>query len=172
MLMQRLVAWLQHGMHEAVVEIVRECQCVHRDSVNKIMESEVQRLKINPAQQVFWCDQNVDDLGLVPLCVDTGWQVTHEWNSHNSTGLEITHKVRKGLYWLHSFTFMSPLCISPIETCMGTSSTVLKKKKKHFSKEEGPTLKHWKPHNYKHCIRRERGDSHISDVWLRQWINV
>lgn len=88
--MQRLVAWLQHGMHEAVVEIVRECQCVHRDSVNKIMESEVQRLKIDPAQQVFWCDQNVDDLGLVPLCVDTGWQVTHEW-LHNSTGLEITH---------------------------------------------------------------------------------
>lgn len=77
--MQRLVAWLQHGMHEAVVEIIRECQCVHRDSVNKIMESEVQRLKINPGQQVSICDQNVDDLGNpVPLCVDAGRQVTHE----------------------------------------------------------------------------------------------
>lgn len=50
-------------MHEAVVEIIRECQRVHRDFVNKIVESEDQRLKINPAQQVFICDQNGDDLG-------------------------------------------------------------------------------------------------------------
>lgn len=113
-LMQRLVAWLQHGMREAVVEIIRECQCVHRDSVNKIMESEVQRLKINPAQQVFMCDQNVNDLGNpVPLCVDTGWQVTHE-RLHNSTGLEITQKVRKVLYCAHSFTFLheSFMCLT------------------------------------------------------------
>lgn len=68
--MQRLVAWLQHGMHEAVVEIIRECQRVHREFVNKIVESEDQRLKINPAQQVFICDQNVDGLGNpAPLCV-------------------------------------------------------------------------------------------------------
>lgn len=82
----------------------------------KIMESEDQRLKINPAQQVFICDQNGDDLANpAPLCVDAGRQVTYEW-LHNLAGLEIKQKVRKGLYCIHSFTFMSPLCVSPMET--------------------------------------------------------